>query len=311
MSRVLITGGAGFIGSNLAEYLINHNEEVVIIDNFSTGKKKNIESFKDEIILYEGDIKDEALVEKSLQDVDAVVHLAAIPSVVESVNNPRKVSDNNIIGTVVLFNIIAKKSNVKKIVQASSSAIYGDIKEIPVAEIARYSPLSPYAIDKVAQELFANFYSKTYDIDIISLRFFNVFGPKQDPKSAYAGVIPIFISKLINNESPVIFGDGLALRDFIFVGDIVNGIYKSLLSKNKSHRVYNLGTGVGTTINELAEILMSIMGKNLPLINKERRIGEVEKSLSNINKVAKEINFTSQFTLKDGLRKLLKFMDAN
>ena len=311
MSRVLITGGAGFIGSNLIEYLINHNEEVVIIDNFTTGKKGNIEAFRDKITVYEGDIKDEALVKKSLQGVYAVVHLAAIPSVIESVNNPRKVSNNNIMGTVALFDNIAKKSNVKKIVQASSSAIYGDIKEMPIVETAGYNPLSPYAIDKVVQELFANFYSETYGIDIVSLRFFNVFGPKQDPKSVYAGVIPIFISKLVNNKSPVIFGDGLALRDFIFVGDIAQGIYKSLLSQNKGHRIYNFGTGAGTTINELAETLMGLMDKNLPLIHKERRAGEVEKSLSNINRATKEIGFISQFTLKDGLDKLLKFMGIN
>ncbi|AMP19961.1 hypothetical protein AZF37_01075 [endosymbiont 'TC1' of Trimyema compressum] len=309
MSRVLITGGAGFIGSNLTEYLINHNEEVVIIDNFTTGKKENIEAFRDKITVYEGDIKDEALVEKSLQGVDAVVHLAAIPSVIESVNNPRKVSDNNIMGTVALFDIIAKKSNVKKIVQASSSAIYGDIKEMPIVETAGYNPLSPYAIDKVVQELFANFYSETYGIDIISLRFFNAFGPKQDPKSVYAGVIPIFISKLVNNESPVIFGDGLALRDFIFVGDIAQGIYKSLLSKNKGHRVYNLGTGAGTTINKLTETLMGLMGKKMPLIHKEKRAGEVDKSVSNIDRATTEIGFKSQFTLKEGLVRLLDFMN--
>lgn len=309
MSRVLITGGAGFIGSNLTEYLIDHNEEVVIIDNFTTGKKENIKAFRNEIIVYEGDIRDEALIEKSLQDIDAVVHLAAIPSVIESVNNPRKVSDNNIMGTVALFDVIAKKSNVKKIIQASSSAIYGDIKEIPIIESVGYNPLSPYAIDKVVQELFANFYSETYGIDIVSLRFFNVFGPKQDPKSIYAGVIPIFINKLANNESPVIFGDGLALRDFIFIGDIAQGIYKSLLSKNKGHRIYNLGIGVGIAINELAEILMGLMGKKMPLIYKEKRAGEVEKSLSNIDRATTEIGFESQFTLKEGLERLLDFMN--
>ena len=310
MSKVLITGGAGFIGSNLTEYLINNNEKVVIIDNFTTGKRENIEAFGKKITVYEGDIKDAALVEKALKGVDAVVHLAAIPSVIESVNNPTKVSDNNIMGTVALFDVIAKKSNVKKIVQASSSAIYGDIKEMPIVETAGYDPLSPYAIDKVVQELFANFYSETYGIDIVSLRFFNVFGPKQDPKSVYAGVIPIFISKLVNNESPVIFGDGLALRDFIFVGDIAQGIYKSLLSKNKGHRVYNLGTGEGTTINELAEIIMSLMNKKLPLLHKEKRAGEVEKSLSNIDRATKEIGFKSQYSLKDGLKLLLDFMNV-
>lgn len=309
MNRVLITGGAGFIGSNLTEYLINHNKEVVIIDNFTTGKKENIEAFRNKITIYEGDIKDKALVEKSLKGVGAVVHLAAIPSVVESINNPRKVSENNIMGTLTLFDTIAKKSNIKKIVQASSSAIYGDIKEMPIVEISKYNPLSPYAIDKVVQEFFANFYNKAYKIDIVSLRFFNVFGPKQDPKSVYAGVIPIFINKLLNNESPVIFGDGLALRDFIFVDDIVDGIYKSLVSKKKGHRIYNLGTGIGITINDLAEMLMGLMDKNLPIIHKKRRDGEVEKSLSSISKATKEIGFKSQFTIKDGLVKLLESME--
>ena len=310
MSRILITGGAGFIGSNLTEYLIKNNEDIVIIDNFTTGKKENLEAFEDKITIYKGDIRDEVLVEKALKGVDAVVHLAAIPSVIESVNNPPKVSDNNIMGTIALFDVIAKKSNGKKIVQASSSAIYGDIKEMPIVETAGYDPLSPYAIDKVVQELFANFYSETYGIDIVSLRFFNVFGPKQDPKSVYAGVIPIFVSKLVNNESPIIFGDGLALRDFIFVEDIAQGIYKSLISKNKGHRVYNLGTGKGTTINELAETLMDLMNKKLPIIHKEKRAAEVEKSLSNMGRATAEIGFKSQYTLKEGLNQLLDFMNV-
>lgn len=308
MSKVLITGGAGFIGSNLTEYLLNHNEEVVIIDNFTTGKKENLEAFTDRITVFEGDIRDNALVETALVGVDCVVHLAAIPSVVASVENPTEVSGNNIMGTVALFDVIAKRSNVKRIVQASSSAIYGDIKEMPIVETSEYDPLSPYAIDKVVQELFGNFYSTTYGIDIVSLRFFNVYGPKQDPKSMYAGVIPIFIDKLAANQSPVIFGDGLALRDFIFVGDIVQGIYKSLVGNTKGHRVFNLGTGKGTTINDLTDSIMKLMGKDLPIIHEAKRAGEVEKSLSNIDRATAEIGFKSDYSLDDGLTILLKFM---
>ncbi len=305
MAKYLITGGAGFIGSHLAEFLLEKDEEVVIIDNFSTGKMQNISNFINKIKLYTADIRTVENVEELLADIDIVIHLAAIPSVVQSIENPYTVSNNNILGTVNFFDAIAKKSNVKKIVQASSSAIYGDTENIAILENSEYNPLSPYAIDKVAQELYGNFYSNLYNIDIVSLRFFNVYGKRQDVKSAYAGVIPIFIDKAKKGESLIVYGEGNAIRDFISVKDIAKAIYLASKSNVKGHKKINLGTGIGTSVKTLAEMVNKLCENNSGIIYKEKRLGEIDYSLANIGQGSKLIEFTPEINLKQGLIDLI------
>lgn len=304
MSRFLITGGAGFIGSHLCELLVAEGHEVVVLDNLSTGKRENLQSVEGQVRFLLGDVRDAKVLIPALEGVDKVIHLAAIPSVIQSIEEPMFTSDNNILGTISLFEGVAKHSSAKRIIQASSSAVYGDVQSVPCLETAERNPLSPYAIDKVVQELYGAFYGNQYGLEVVSLRFFNVYGTRQDPRSVYAGVIPIFMDKIRHGQQPIIYGDGNALRDYINVKDIAMGLYQAAMADTKGHLAVNLGTGIGTTVKELAGLVLDLFGSTLSVGYASRRTGEVEKSLAGVDLAEAHFGFKAGITLKDGLKEL-------
>lgn len=305
MASFLITGGAGFIGSNIAEKLIERGERVRIIDNFSTGKYENIEEFKDKIELIEGDLKDINDVKTAVKGIDYILHQAALPSVPRSVADPISSNANNIDGTLNLL-VVAKEAGVKRVVIAASSSVYGDTEVLPKNEDMMPNPLSPYAVTKYVEELYGKVFYKLYGLETVSLRYFNVFGPKQDPNSQYAAVIPKFITKMLKGESPVIFGDGEQTRDFTYVDNVVEANILAVLSKNVGHgEVINIACGERISLNQLVDKINKILGTNIkPLYDKPRK-GDIRHSLASIEKAKKLLGYKVNVKFEEGLKKTI------
>jgi len=284
--KVAVTGGLGFIGSHLVEELCQENE-VVIVDNESTGNIKNIKHLElDNISLDLGDITEIDL-EKSFEGCDYVFHHAAMASVPASVADPLNCNLVNVTGTLKVL-IAARDNNVKKVVFASSAAVYGDNTDFPLSENTPLKSISPYALSKATGEMYCQLFADIYGLSTISLRYFNVFGPRQDPNSQYASVIPHFISSMLNNERPVIFGDGQQSRDFIYVKHIVDANLKACQTKEAG--AFNIATGMSTTVNQLVDIINEVLGKDLDPIYDEPRPGDVKHSLAEVSK-AKSFGF--------------------
>ncbi len=285
--KVAVTGGLGFIGSHLVSKLNEHND-VVIVDNQTSGNIKNIEGL--DFTKIDTDFSDitKAKLEMIFEDVDYVFHMAAMTSVPQSVNDPLRSNEVNITGTLKVLEA-AKRCDVKKLILSSSSAVYGETETVPISEKIPINPLSPYAVTKATGELYCRVYSEIYNFSTISLRYFNVFGPKQDPKSQYAAVIPIFIDKLLNNESPVIYGDGEQTRDFVSVKQVVEA--NLLAAESNETGSYNIGLGRSTSINQLFEMIKEIMGKDINPIYYDERAGEIKHSVADISS-AKSIGYT-------------------
>ena len=310
-SKVLVTGGAGFIGSNIIEALLKQNNKVVCLDNFSTGKRKNIESFltNDNFQLIEGDIRKFDDCTKAVKKVDFVLHQAAIGSVQRSIKDPQTTNSVNIDGFLNML-IATKNEGIKRFVYATSSSIYGDHKDLPKIEERIGTPLSPYAITKYVNELYAKVFSELYQIETIGLRYFNVFGKRQDPEGEYAAVIPKFISLLLKNKSPVIYGDGNQSRDFTYIDNVISINQLAALTQNKNaiNTVYNVAYGENITINALTETLKEVLSRfdkkilNIkPEYNKERP-GDIKHSLASIDKGKKLLGYNPQYSLKEGLK---------
>lgn len=309
-SKVLVTGGAGFIGSNIIEALLKQNNKVVCLDNFSTGKRKNIESFltNDNFQLIEGDIRKFDDCKKAVKKVDFVLHQAAIGSVQRSIKDPQTTNSVNIDGFLNML-IATKNEGIKRFVYAASSSIYGDHKDLPKIEERIGTPLSPYAITKYVNELYAKVFSDLYQIETIGLRYFNVFGKRQDPEGEYAAVIPKFISSLIKNKSPVIYGDGNQSRDFTYIDNVISINQLAALTQNKNaiNTVYNVAYGENITINALTEILKKVLSRfdkkilNIKPEYETERPGDIKHSLASIDKGKKLLNYNPQYTLKEGL----------
>lgn len=300
----LITGGAGFIGSHLTEYLLKYGAHVRVIDNFLTGNKENIQSFfanpKFEFI--EGNICDYDLCQKAMAGIDFVSHQAALGSVPRSVKDPLNTNRHNIDGFVnVLF--AAKEAGVKNFVYASSSSVYGDSKTLPKKEDEIGKPLSPYAVTKAANELYADVFVKTYNMKIIGLRYFNIFGPRQDPHGPYAAVIPIFVSKLMKNETVFIDGDGEQTRDFTFVENAVQANVKALLSTHEqaNNQVYNIAVGERFSVNEMYQKICNELNISTNPTYRESRAGDIRNSLADISKAQKLLNYQPLFKFDAGL----------
>jgi UDP-glucose 4-epimerase len=294
--KVVVTGGLGFIGSHLIERLNQHND-VIIIDDQSSGNIKNIEGLDfSKIDTNFGDITQVNL-EQIFEDADYVFHMAAVTSVPQSVEDPIRSNEVNITGILKVLEA-ARNCDVKKLIFSSSSAVYGETEQLPIAESNPINPLSPYAVTKATGELYCNVYSEIYGLPTISLRYFNVFGPRQDPESQYAAVIPIFIDKLLKNESPVIYGDGEQTRDFVSVKDIVDA--NILASQSKETGVYNIGLGKSTTINQLFEIIKNSMGVYIEAVYEAERSGEIKHSVADISK-SKSIGYSPLNNFKDEL----------
>jgi len=299
MNKVVVTGGAGFIGSHLAEQLASKNNEVIVLDNLSTGKMENIEHTIQEknVTFVNGSILDLPLLKKMFRDVAYVFHHAASISVAESVKNPLKYNENNITGTLNVL-LAASKNKVKKVIFASSSAVYGDSVELPTSEDCPLNPLSPYAISKIVGEYYCRIFEELYGLSTVCLRYFNVYGPRQDPFSEYANVITSFIQKVDNNLPPVVYGDGEQTRDFVYVEDVVSA--NMILADSSFAPIYNIGSGNSITVNKIAEHIINLFGsKNQPIYKKER-IGDVKHTLSDIRR-GKSLGFAPEWNLNQGL----------
>ncbi len=304
--KVAVTGGLGFIGSHLVSKL-NEDNDIVIVDDQTSGNIKNLEGL--DFTKIDTDFTDitQAKLEMIFEDVDYVFHMAAMTSVLESVNNPLRSNEVNITGTLKVLEA-AKNCEVKKLILSSSSAVYGETETVPISEKNPINPLSPYAVTKATGELYCKIYSEIYELSTIALRYFNVFGPKQDPKSQYAAVIPIFIDKLLKKESPIIYGDGEQTRDFVSVKQIVEA--NILAAKSNETSSYNIGLGKSTSINQLFEMINDIIGKDISPIYENERAGEIKHSVADISK-AKSIGYTPKNDFKEELIETVEWFKDN
>ncbi|HTE24868.1 SDR family oxidoreductase [Flavitalea sp.] len=300
----LVTGGAGFIGSNIVEYLLkNKAGKVRVLDNFSTGTHENIRPFLENASfeLIEGDIRELEICRKALEGIDYLSHQAALGSVPRSINDPITSNEVNVSGFLNML-VAARDAKVKKMVYAASSSTYGDHPGLPKFEDKIGNPLSPYAVTKFVNELYANVFSSTYDFHAVGLRYFNVFGPRQNPKGPYAAVIPLFIESALKSEAPYINGDGETSRDFTFVENAVQANIKGLLVEGiDKHEVMNIAFGERTTLNELWNEIKILAGISLVPVYRENRKGDVKHSLANIDKAGELIGYQPGVSVKKGL----------
>jgi len=319
-SKVLVTGGAGFIGSNLVESFLLSGNSVVCLDNFSTGKRENLRAFTNnpKFKLIEGDIRNYDDCLKALENTDIVFHQAALGSVPRSIKDPVSSTDVNIGGFVkMLFASI--ESGIKRFIYAASSSTYGDHPDLPKVEDKIGSPLSPYAITKYVDELFADNFFKTYGINVIGLRYFNVFGKHQDPDGAYAAVIPKFVKMLMKHEVPLINGDGTVSRDFTYIDNVVQVNHLAALVKNKEalNQVYNVAHGERTTLNQLFQIIREIAGKydkeilTIEPLYGSARAGDIPHSLASIDKAKKLLGYSPVLNVRMGLEEAVKWFWNN
>lgn len=309
--KVLVTGGAGFIGSNLCEALLQHGAIVTCLDNFATGKRENIAPFlkNDHFTLIEGDIRDGETCQKACAGQDFVLHQAALGSVPRSINDPITTNEVNVGGFLKML-VAAKDAGVTRFIYAASSSTYGDSEALPKVEEVIGKPLSPYAITKYVDELYADVFKRTYDFDTIGLRYFNAFGRRQDPEGAYAAVIPKFVMQFMAHESPTINGGGEYSRDFTYIDNVVLMNLLALTSDNTDaqNQVYNTAFGERTTLNDLVKYLKEYLTEFDPKIAEvevkfgDYRKGDVPHSLASIDKAKKFLNYNPQFSMKDGLR---------
>lgn len=301
--KVVITGGAGFIGSHIAEYWVENNADVHIIDNFRSGFRKNIISEK--IKFTEGSIEDKQLVFDSLENADYVFNLAALVSVPESIDKPEECISINVNGLINLLEA-SKKHKIKKLVHTSSAAIYGDDPELPKTTKLRPNPKSPYGITKLDGEYYCNLYKESFGVNTTSLRYFNVYGERQDPKSQYAAAVPIFISKALKNEEITIFGDGNQTRDFVYVKDIVKANVMAA-ERLDIKGVFNVANGSYITIKQLAENIVKITGSKSEIIYKPERAGDIKHSYASIEETKEVLGFKPDFSLEQGLTRTIEY----
>ena len=303
--KIVVTGGAGFIGSNLARALAIDNH-VVVFDDLSTGHLENIKDMIDsnKIEFIKGNIVDLDLLKKTFQGADYVFHEAAIPSVPKSVNDPLQSNLINVNGTLNVL-VAARDSSVKKVVYASSSSVYGNTPTLPKKEDMRPDPLSPYAVGKLSSEHYCQVFTEVYGLSTLCLRYFNVYGPHQDPNSEYAAVIPKFITRILGGYPPIIYGDGEQTRDFIFVDDVVHA--NILAAECNSTGVFNIAGGKRVSMNDLAKSIMNICKKKLDIVYEESRSGDVRHSLADISKAREKFNHVPKFSLTDGLKETIKW----
>ncbi|MES2560290.1 MAG: SDR family oxidoreductase [Bacteroidota bacterium] len=314
-TRFLITGGAGFIGSNLVEHLLlNGASKVVVLDNLSNGFYKNIEPFIQHpaFQFIEGDIRDVQTCLKACENIDCISHQAALGSVKRSIENPGDTNDVNITGFLNMLNA-AKDRKVNRFVYASSSSVYGDNQDLPKVEHAVGAPLSPYAVTKRANELYAHVFALNFGMEIIGLRYFNVFGPKQNPQGAYAAVIPLFIQSILGDESPTIKGTGEQTRDFTYIDNVVQANILAMLTEDKQalDQIYNISAGGSASVKGLLEKLAKIAGKDIQPIHVELPKSEIIDSLADISKSAQKLNFKPQIGLEEGLKLTYDWFTGN
>lgn len=318
--KILVTGGAGFIGSNLCEYFLNKGYNVTCLDNFATGHRYNIEHLfvNEKFKLIEGDIRNLDDCITATQGIDYVLHQAALGSVPRSIKDPITSNDVNVSGFLNMLTA-SRDSGVKRFVFAASSSTYGDSEALPKVEDKIGKPLSPYAITKYVNELYAEIFSKTYGLETIGLRYFNVFGRKQDPNGAYAAVIPKFVMQFMKHESPVINGDGNFSRDFTYIDNVIqmNELAITTENKNAINTVYNTAFGDRTTLNDMVNLLKEYLSEfdsaisNVEVVYGPNRAGDIPHSLASINKAKELLNYNPKYSFKEGLKEAVKWYWEN
>lgn len=307
MAVSLVTGGAGFIGSHIVEALLKRGDEVRVFDNFTTGKRENLATVKGKVQVVEGDIRDRGEVVEAVKGVDIIFHQAAFISAPLSLEQPRDCFDINVQGTQNLLEA-ARDAGVGRVVLASSAAVYGDNQSIPLNENTPLRALSPYAASKQTNEIFADFYSRVYNLPVVALRYFNVYGPRQSPTSDYAAVIPIFIRNLLDGERPTVFGDGGQTRDFIYIEDVVRANLTAAEHPQAAGKIFNLCAGAGVSILGLLKILTEIYPNYLEPKFASARAGDLYHSVGAAELIESVIGFNAKTLLMDGLRKTMDWM---
>lgn len=312
--RFLITGGAGFIGSNIAEYLLRFGANVRVLDNLSNGYRKNITDFiaHPNFEFIEGDILDVALCHSACQGIDIVFHEAALGSVPRSIREPQVTNAANITGFLNVI-VAAKDAGVKRFIYASSSSVYGDSPILPKKEEHKGEPLSPYAVTKQVNELYAKVFGDIYGMKTIGLRYFNIFGPRQNPKNPYAAVIPLFVYSILDGKSPKIHGDGTQTRDFTFVENAVEANIRAAFTEHPEafNKVYNIALGDRISLNDLYQYLSEIANISIPPTYGEPRVGDIHDSLADISEARKYLGYNPQYKVKDGLKILFQWYKEN
>jgi len=306
MARYLVTGGAGFIGSHISEALVNDGHEVTILDNFSSGKRENFQGFVDKITVIEGDIRDASVVGEAMRGMDFVFHEAALASVPRSIDDPTSSNQVNAQGTLNILEA-AKDNGVKKVVYASSSSLYGDSDVLPKVEDMPPQPKSPYAISKLAGEYYCRVFSELFDLPTVSLRYFNVFGPRQDPDSQYAPVIPLFVKALLEGKPPTIYGDGEQSRDFTYIDNVVLANLQVCHDTMRGGRFYNVACGERFSLNFLYERLKNIIGSGVEPVYTDPRLGDVKHSQASIEVIQGDVGYRPTVDFEEGLARTVRW----
>jgi len=306
----LVTGGAGFIGSNICEKLIKQGAFVRVVDNLITGKKRNLENILDGIDFIEADMGDENVARKAMKGVDVVLHQGALSSVPRSVDDPAATHRHCADATFTLL-LAARNAGVKRFVYAASSSAYGDTPTLPKVESMPPRPLSPYAAAKVVGEYYAKVFYEVYGLETVSLRYFNIFGPHQDPTSQYAAAIPAFVTAILKDEKPTIFGDGEQSRDFTYVDNVVNANLLAATAEHTAGEVLNIACGRAVTVNRIIEIINELLGKNIKPLYTDPRPGDVKHSLADITLAEKTIGYKPTVHFRKGLQKAIKWYHGN
>ncbi len=310
MERFLVTGGAGFIGSNICKILVSDGCFVRVIDNLLTGKKSNLKDFIDKIDFIEADMGDEEVARKAMKDIDVVLHQGALPSVPRSVDDPAATHKHCVDATFTLL-LAARDAGIKRFVYASSSSAYGDTPTLPKVETMLPQPLSPYAVGKLVGEYYCSVFNKVFDLETISLRYFNVFGPHQDPTSQYAAAIPAFVTAILKDNPPTVFGDGLQSRDFTYVDNVVEANLLAARAQHTAGDVINIACGQAVTVNETIKVINAAVGKNIKPIYTDPRPGDVKHSLADISAAEDLIGFKPKVQFKQGLQLAINWYREN
>lgn len=307
----VITGGSGFIGSHLARALLARGERVRIIDDLSTGRLDNLEGIRDDVDLVEGDIRDRDLVERALRSADVVLHQAALPSVPRSIADPRDCLDANVMGTLTVLEA-ARDAGVARVVQASSSSVYGDTPVLPKATSMRPHPRSPYAVAKLSAETLGQAFTASYGLDVVALRYFNVFGPRQDPHSAYAAVIPRFITAVLGGHPVTVFGDGNQSRDFTYIDNVVDANLRAADQPGVGGEVFNVATGHAVSVNDMLATICRQLDRHVEAVFELPRVGDVRDSLADIEPAERLLGYHAEVDFEEGIRRtIVSFTDGS
>ncbi|MCK5563849.1 MAG: SDR family oxidoreductase [Planctomycetes bacterium] len=310
MGLSLVTGGAGFIGSNMIRFLLDKGETVRVLDNFETGKHENLEEIKADIEIIEGDIRDEAVVAKAVKGVDVVYHLAALGSVPRSIDDPKTTHEVNVDGT---FNVLeaCRAAGVRRLVFASSSAIYGECPVLPQHEELPIAPISPYGATKAIAEIYFRAYYQTYKFETVCLRYYNVFGPRQDPNSQYAAAIPLFVSALMRDQQPGIFDDGEQSRGFTYIDNVMNANWLAANAKETHGEALNISTKDAVTVNTVVSTIAELLGKDIAPKYLPPRFGDIKHSLADVSRAKEVIGYEPLVTFDEGIRKAIDWYKEN